>query len=64
MSNIALGILDLFNGVNSSLQVVKFSPRFKESIKALEEVNKRLKVEMLKGRTAADPRPDRGVKDH
>ncbi len=63
MSNIALGLLDLFFGANIGRGVIKFSPTFSQTLKSLEAVNIRLKTEMLKGRTAADPRPNRGVKE-
>jgi hypothetical protein len=62
MSNVALGLIDLFFGINRGRNVIKLSPTFTEGFKPLETENIRLKTEMLKGRAASDPRPDRGIK--
>lgn len=57
MANLALGLLDLFYGVNEGRNVIKFSPTFTNDLKALEVINIQLKTELTKGRSSADPRP-------
>ena len=47
IGNIALGIMDLFYGVNKKLGVIKFIDDFIPRLKALEVENHRLKEEMM-----------------
>ena len=47
IGNIALGIMDLFYGVNKKLGVIKFIDDFIPRLKALEAENHRLKEEMM-----------------
>ncbi len=61
MANIARGLLDLFYGVNAGRNVIKYAPEYVKKYTALAASNDALRTEMLKGRTAADPRPARGV---
>ncbi|MFA5031109.1 MAG: hypothetical protein WC495_06005 [Patescibacteria group bacterium] len=57
IANVALGLVDLFYGINKERNVIKFSPTFVKDLKSLEIVNIRLKKELSKGRSSADPRP-------
>ncbi len=47
IGNIAMGLLDLFYGVNQNLGVLKFVDDFAPRLKALEAENHRLKAEMM-----------------
>jgi hypothetical protein len=47
IGNIAMGLMDLFYGVNDGLNVVKFIDDFVPRLKALEAENHRLKAEMM-----------------
>lgn len=47
IGNIAMGLMDLFYGVNDGLNVVKFVDDFVPRLKALEAENHRLKAEMM-----------------
>ncbi len=47
IGNIAMGLMDLFYGVNKNLDVIKFSDDFVSRLKALETENHRLKAEMM-----------------
>ncbi|MDD5438164.1 MAG: hypothetical protein PHC70_03400 [Patescibacteria group bacterium] len=47
IGNIALCLMDLFNGVNKSQNVIKFSEDFVPRLLALEKQNHRLKDEMM-----------------
>ncbi len=54
MGNIAMGLMDLFYGVNKSLGVIKFVDDFIPRLKALEIENHRLKSEMMNSQRYAD----------
>ena len=47
IGNVALGLLDLFYGVNKSLNAIKFSDDFIKRLKFLEKQNLELKEEMI-----------------
>jgi len=47
IGNIAMGLMDLFYGVNKNLGVIKFIDDFVPRLKVLEAENNRLKVEMM-----------------
>ena len=47
IGNIAMGLMDLFYGVNKNLDVIKFVDDFIPRLKALETENHRLKAEMM-----------------
>ena len=47
IGNIAMGLMDLFYGVNKNLEVIKFADDFLPCLKALEVENHRLKEEMM-----------------
>ncbi len=47
IGNIAMGLMDLFYGVNKDLGVIKFIDDFVPRLKALEAENHRLKAEMM-----------------
>lgn len=47
IGNIALGLMDLFYGVNKNLGVIKFADDFVPRLKTLEAENHRLKAEMM-----------------
>jgi len=47
MGNIAMGLMDLFYGVNKDLDVIKFVDNFIPRLKTLEAENHRLKAEMM-----------------
>lgn len=47
IGNIAMGLMDLFYGVNKDLGIVKFVDDFIPRLKALEAENHRLKAEMM-----------------
>lgn len=48
IGNIAMGLMDLFYGVNKDLGVIKFVGDFVARLKTLEVENHRLKAEMMK----------------
>lgn len=50
IGNIAMGLMDLFYGVNKNLNVVKFIDNFIPRLKKLESDNNRLKTEMMKSK--------------
>lgn len=54
MANIAMGLMDLFYGVNKSIGVIKFVDDFIPRLKALEAENLRLKTEMMSSQRFAD----------
>ena len=54
MANIAMGLTDLFYGVNKSIGVIKFVDEFIPRLKALEAENLRLKMEMMSNQRFAD----------
>ena len=47
IGNIAMGLMDLFYGVNKDIKVIKFVDDFVPRLKALEAENHRLKAEMM-----------------
>ena len=47
IGNIAMGLMDLFYGVNKGLGVIKFKDDFVSRLKTLEAENYRLKAEMM-----------------
>lgn len=47
IGNIAMGLMDLFYGVNSELNVIKFIKDFVPQLKKLEADNHKLKAEMM-----------------
>lgn len=47
IGNIAMGLMDLFFGVNKNLNVIKFVDDFVPRLKALEAQNHKLKAEMI-----------------
>ena len=47
IGNIAMGLMDLFYGINKSLGVIKFVDDFISQLKTLENENHRLKAEMM-----------------
>ncbi len=47
ISNIIMGVMDLFYGINQQYKVLVFSPDFVERLKELEKVNDKLKAEMM-----------------
>lgn len=47
IGNIAMGLMDLFYGVNKDIGVIKFVDDFVPRLKALEAENHRLKAEMM-----------------
>ena len=47
IGNIAMGLMDLFYGVNKNLGVIKFTDDFIPRLKALETENHRLKTEIM-----------------
>lgn len=54
MANIAMGLMDLFFGINKSIGVIKFVDDFIPRLKALEAENLRLKTEMMSSQRFAD----------
>ncbi len=48
IGNLALGLMDLFFGINKDYSHIKFSNDFIDRLKKLEEENKRLKTEIMK----------------
>jgi len=50
IGNIAIGLMDLFYGVNKKLGVIKFMDDFVPRLKTLETKNYRLKAEMMNSR--------------
>jgi len=48
IGNIAMGLMDLFSGVNKNLGVVKFIDEFIPRLKSLEAQNHKLKDELMK----------------
>jgi hypothetical protein len=48
IGNIAMGLMDLFYGVNKELNVIKFTDDFISRLKTHEVVNHQLKAEMMK----------------
>jgi hypothetical protein len=47
IANIAMGLMDLFYGVNKNLNAIKFVPDFIPRLKKLEAENHKLKAEMM-----------------
>lgn len=47
IANIAMGLMDLFYGVNLKYKIITFSPNFKKDLQSLEKENKRLKKIMM-----------------
>jgi len=47
IGNIAMGLMDLFYGVNKDFDVIKFADDFVSRLKTLETENQRLKAEMM-----------------
>lgn len=54
VANIAMGLMDLFYGINRSLNVIKFSDDYASRFKILEKQNLKLKNEMLKNPNFAE----------
>jgi len=49
-SNIMMGVMDLFYGINQQYKVLVFSPDFVTKLKELEKVNNKLKAEIMANR--------------